>query len=304
MVKTRRITPWFLFLFLIPEFALAGEVTVHIYDADTAPVTSAIVVAVNGPRGRGELVLNQVKRRFEPRFLIAVQGQSLLIRNSDDALHNTHCDTPVLRFNIALQPGKSIRIKLPTPTSGIILCHVHAEMRARLLVLDSTLYGFTNSKGRLRLKDVPKAVTTFKVYSPHDGYSRPTRLDRKGDELKLQLKSRRPKKRPQSRPEKTLKSSLENYVKKLGELSAVLGQNNQALHSATDFDKWYKELFIGMGLRSALRRRVGRKNAYKLESRLRWVHESLKLSLSRKQAGAVKDVLEEAIRYLKSALKP
>jgi hypothetical protein len=286
-------------LLLCPKPCLGEGLTIKVFDADSAPISSAVVVAQGGPAGTGRVLLNQVKRRFEPAFLMAIRGQTLEIRNSDDAVHNSHCDSPTLKFNISLQPGKRHLLKLNKATSGLVLCHIHSEMRARLLVLESSIYGLTDKSGQVQFHKLPKHIKSFRIWSPHDGYRSSVRARRKAGLLEVKVKARRAPRRAASQPASS-QESAKMLISQLASLSEALKKRSPGPGWSEQVERWRQGLFVAGGIKSALRQKVGRSDAYKFESRLRWVGQSLKLALNRSQRAAVKKVVDDLIVYLKA----
>lgn len=286
------------------EDCAAKELQVTVLDADSAPVSSAVVVIQGGPQGSGSVVLDQQQRSFKPSFLLAVVGQELIIKNSDSVVHGVRCNSLYLKFNVGMQPGQTARYPLKKSFSTLLLCPIHAEMRSRLLVVESALYGVTDMNGKVTFSNLKPGATKVKVWNPQKQYKTfaTARFGSK-KQITVTLKSHAAKKPIKAASSVTQAESLKNFLRQLGALSKAL-DGSAALNSwSKKVEALRQDLFIGQGLRSALRQRVGRSNAFRYENRLRWISESLSRSLSKSQRRAVKKIVDESIAYLQSSLK-
>ncbi len=102
--------------------------------------------------------LDQIGCDYSPHMVVAMAGQPLRIRNSDDTLHNIHPRPKINKeFNIG-QPRKGIestktfdKPELMIPTG----CDVHPWMRAYISVLPHPFYSITGDDGRYEIKGLP-----------------------------------------------------------------------------------------------------------------------------------------------------
>lgn len=287
----------------MPTLCFGEGLEVTVLDADSAPISSAVVVLVGGPPGRGSVVLDQKKRRFHPPLLLASRGQELVVKNSDDVVHNVHCDSLFLKFNVAIQPGNSQRFPLKRAFSTLLLCHIHAEMRSRLLVVDSAAYKITDKRGKVRFQKGPGKIKKLHVWNPQDQYRQVTALKIQGrNKLTAKLSTRPLKQTPKRAKQDSTELALKSFLDKLKELSKALLLKNDLKPWSDRLETWRLELFIGRGLRAELRKKVGRSNAFRYESRLRWIRDSLKRRLGKAQRLSVKKVVDQAMTYLQSSL--
>jgi hypothetical protein len=103
-------------------------------------------------------LMDQVGCDYSPRMIVAMAGQPLKIRNSDDTLHNIHPRPTVNKeFNIG-QPRKGMestkmfdKPELMIPTG----CDVHPWMRAYISVLAHPFFAVTGDDGSYEIKGLP-----------------------------------------------------------------------------------------------------------------------------------------------------
>jgi len=115
------------------------------------------------------VVLDQLGCIFTPRVIAVRPGQGLLIRNSDDTLHNTHArpgrESLNREFNIG-QPrkGQEAEKRFDAPQLMIpIGCDVHPWMRAYVSVVDHPYFAVTRSDGTFEIEGVPPGTYEIEV---------------------------------------------------------------------------------------------------------------------------------------------
>jgi plastocyanin len=119
-------------------------------------------------------VINQTGCHYEPHVLGIVVGQELLVRNSDDLLHNIHAlPFSNKEFNFG-QPTKGLEEKKTFTTQEVMVkvkCDVHPWMGAWIGVVDHGFFAVTGADGKFiippGLKDGKYNVEVW-----HEGYKR------------------------------------------------------------------------------------------------------------------------------------
>jgi plastocyanin len=114
-----------------------------------------------------EAVMDQQGCMYRPRVLVAQAGQTVLITNSDQTLHNIHTykGTSTL-FNQAEVFGMP-PIKKRFASSGEVIkfkCDVHPWMTGFLLLVDNPFYAVTGDDGSFNLPDVPAGTYTIEAW--------------------------------------------------------------------------------------------------------------------------------------------
>ena len=117
-------------------------------------------------------VINQTGCRYEPHVLGVVVGQDLIIKNSDDLLHNIHA-LPFTNkeFNFG-QPSKGLEEKKQFTAAEVMVkvkCDVHPWMSAWIGVLDHGFFAVTGADGTYAIPGgLPDGSYTVEVW--HEGY--------------------------------------------------------------------------------------------------------------------------------------
>lgn len=111
------------------------------------------IVYLEGVKGNHEApdasgpsaVLDQKVDTFVPHILPIQLGQSVSIRNSDPHVHNVH---PYIKgkslFNVAQMAGKTREWTPKNQGNHLILCDIHNEMSAFVVVLDHPYFAVLN----------------------------------------------------------------------------------------------------------------------------------------------------------------
>lgn len=147
-----------------------ANVVVEISGAPSPAITAASVT------------LDQVRCQFTPRVTAFPIGTTLVIKNSDATLHNTHTyvhadgqDGPTV-FNLAL-PLKGMSVKKVIDQPGVLryACDAgHAWMRAWSYVTRHPYVAVTDASGDFAIGNVPPGSFTLKVWHEAAGVQQQT----------------------------------------------------------------------------------------------------------------------------------
>lgn len=129
---------------------------------DGGGVAAVLVHVRNAPNGGGagsdETLLDQLGCMYRPETVAVRVGETLVIRNSDETLHNVRV-TPELNrgFNLG-QPMKGIesRRSFGQAEVGIpVRCDIHGWMHSTIHVLDHGFFAITGPDGTFSLPELP-----------------------------------------------------------------------------------------------------------------------------------------------------
>jgi plastocyanin len=112
-------------------------------------------------------VMDQRNLRFVPRVLPILAGTTVDFRNSDNVLHNVFTpDDCGTRFNLGSWPRGEVRSHRfdDTDCPAVMLCNVHPEMEAYILVLQNPWFARTGPDGKWRIPDVPPGSYRLRVW--------------------------------------------------------------------------------------------------------------------------------------------
>jgi plastocyanin len=142
-------------------------------------VKNAVVRLVNAPKqaaaGLAPAKLDQSTCVYRPRVQGVVEGQTLVITNSDKTLHNVHTyldDKTV--FNKAQPPVEGLPPVEWVSKAGsgglfVARCDVHPWMRAYVAVTPHPWFAVTGEDGAFELKDVPAGTWQIEAWQEKYG---------------------------------------------------------------------------------------------------------------------------------------
>ena len=111
------------------------------------------------PRTPERLLLDQIDYTFVPRVMPVMAGDELSFHNSDDELHNIHTYAKGRRrnrnFNRGQRPNSTFTGVFARPDSILVLCDIHSQMIAHILVLDNRFFTKAVDDGAYAITDVP-----------------------------------------------------------------------------------------------------------------------------------------------------
>src|SRR3972149_751880 len=111
--------------------------------------------------------MDQKNLTFIPPFLPILAGTAVDYLNSDDVLHNVFTPEKCAeKFNLGTWPKGQVRsytFKVPG-CIPVMLCNVHPEMEAYILVLETPYYALSAKDGSYTMKDIPPGKYTLKVW--------------------------------------------------------------------------------------------------------------------------------------------
>jgi plastocyanin len=103
------------------------------------------------------VVMDQRNLAFVPRVLPVVRGTVVEFRNSDDVPHNVFSPSAAARdLDLGTSGhGGTHTVTMREPGDVLVLCNIHMEMEAHILVLRDPYFATVGGDGRYRIADVP-----------------------------------------------------------------------------------------------------------------------------------------------------
>ncbi len=101
-------------------------------------------------------VMDQKDLHFVPHVLAVQVGTTVEFPNSDPVSHNVFSISDPKRFNLGLyQSGTARRVKFDRPGVVELLCNVHLEMSAYIVVVKNPYFAQPKADGTFRIENVP-----------------------------------------------------------------------------------------------------------------------------------------------------
>jgi len=108
-------------------------------------------------------VLDQRNLTFIPHVMPILVGTRVDFPNNDNVRHNVFSPSKAKRFDLGTySPGTTKSAVFDRPGVVVLLCNIHAEMSAYILVLKNPYFAVTDKKGGFRIPD-RKAMKAAKL---------------------------------------------------------------------------------------------------------------------------------------------
>ena len=151
--------------------AFAGGKISGSVDAQRARYKKDVVVYLKNVPGTftppvKHYVVDQKDLTFIPHILPVLVGSKVDFKNSDNVNHNVFAPTKCKPFNLGTY-GKGI-VKTETFNKVCVvdlLCNVHSEMSAFVVVLDNPYFAKTGDDGTFTIENVPPGTYELAVWS-------------------------------------------------------------------------------------------------------------------------------------------
>ncbi|PYJ69541.1 MAG: hypothetical protein DME76_08630 [Verrucomicrobia bacterium] len=162
--------------------------------------TQDVVVSVEGvakeqakalltSKKTNKAVMDQRNMKFMPHVLSVVLGTTVEFPNNDTMFHNVYSKGGAKDFDLGLYPSGKIRsASFDQPGVARILCNVHPDMEAFVVVKEHPYFSAADSRGNYQIKNVPVGKYRIQVWHPQLGTTEaPVDLVRDGEVVDLNV---------------------------------------------------------------------------------------------------------------------
>ncbi len=111
--------------------------------------------------------MSQASLIFKPHVLAVVKGTTVDFTNDDSVVHNVFAPPgSVQRFNLGTYgQGVSKAVTFDKLGEVTLLCNVHSEMIAYVIVLQNPYSALTDTKGNFQIQNVPAGTYRLRVWN-------------------------------------------------------------------------------------------------------------------------------------------
>lgn len=159
-------------LICVPNILLAGDIKGNVKAKGVKHSGNAVIYIekieskkFDAPKEHAKM--NQKNLTFIPHVLPILVGTTVDYLNSDDVLHNVFSpDNCADKLNLGTWPKGQIRsytFKNPGCVP-VMLCNVHPEMEAYIVVLETPYYAVSAKDGTYIIKDAPVGKYILKIW--------------------------------------------------------------------------------------------------------------------------------------------
>jgi len=123
------------------------------------------------PAPKEPVVLDQRACMYIPRVVGAVVGQTLLVKNSDDTMHNVHSLTAASNTFDVSEPKAGMSQQFTLKSEEVMLhikCDVHSWMTTYVGVVSNPYFAVSNEGGTFEISNVPAGTYTIATW--HERY--------------------------------------------------------------------------------------------------------------------------------------
>ena len=112
-------------------------------------------------------VIDQKDLTFVPHILPVLVGTKVLFANNDKVKHNVFSPSECCKFNLGTYDAGVVR-EVTFDTLGVtnVLCNVHTEMSAFIIILQNPYFAITDPDGKFSIKNIPPG--TYKIKTWHE----------------------------------------------------------------------------------------------------------------------------------------
>ncbi len=112
-------------------------------------------------------VVDQKDLTFIPHVLPVLVGTTVLFTNNDKVKHNVFSPSKCCKFNLGTYDAGVVReVTFDTPGVTNVLCNVHTEMSAFIIILQNPYFAITDPDGKFSIKSIPPG--TYKIKTWHE----------------------------------------------------------------------------------------------------------------------------------------
>ena len=161
---------------VIAEFSIAAFAgTIHGKVSGVNGESVVYVEVIPGktfPAPTATMVMDQKGLMFAPHIAVVQQGATIEFQNSDSVAHNVFWPSvsgnKKLTHNMGTWPkGEKKSFKFDNPGVIPLLCNVHPEMSAYVIVSPTPYFATTNKDGDFKIENVPDGAYTVTAW--HEG---------------------------------------------------------------------------------------------------------------------------------------
>jgi plastocyanin len=164
-----RIYVFLTLLMTLPVSLQAGAITGKVVLRGLRDSANAVVYIQKIPGKtfqppRDPVKMDQLNIAFTPHVLPVLVGTRVAFPNSDEIRHNVF--SPDEKFTLGTYPSGITRYQVfNSPGEVTLLCNVHAEMSAYIVVTETPYFAVTDAAGNYTITNVPAGRYTIVVWS-------------------------------------------------------------------------------------------------------------------------------------------
>jgi plastocyanin len=110
-------------------------------------------------------VIDQRDKMFMPHVTVITQGTTVDFPNDDTVFHNVFAFYQAKKFDLGMYPqGASKKVTFDKTGLVVLLCNVHSDMSAFIMVVDTPYYAISDKRGNFQISDLPPGHYTLHAW--------------------------------------------------------------------------------------------------------------------------------------------
>lgn len=167
----------------LASFAQAGQLDISVFDSQNKIVADTVVYLEanflpSSPRKK--VIPNDIAqkdKKFMPLVSVVQTGSSISFPNNDTVRHHVYSFSPTKQFELKLYAGTpSAPVLFDKPGTVVLGCNIHDSMVAYIHIVDTPIFGITNSEGKVSFADLQPGSYVIKSWhyqTPNELASKP-----------------------------------------------------------------------------------------------------------------------------------
>ncbi len=140
--------------------AISGDITIQ----GKRKAGDAVVWLEGGAKSVSlvHAVVDQRNKTFLPHVSVVTCGTKIEFPNNDSVFHNVYAYFQAKKFDLGMYPHGATKTVTFDKTGLVsLLCNVHSDMSAYIMVVDTPYYTVADAQGRFQLSNVPAGAYTL-----------------------------------------------------------------------------------------------------------------------------------------------
>jgi plastocyanin len=110
-------------------------------------------------------IVDQRDKTFLPHVSVVTVGTAIQFPNNDTVFHNVYAYFDAKKFDLGMYPRGAVKsVTFDKPGVVAVLCNVHSDMSAYIMVVDTPYFAITNKSGHFQINGVPPGTYTVHVW--------------------------------------------------------------------------------------------------------------------------------------------